>query len=146
MSPAEPLRAQTAARYLKQLGRDVSRRGRPSLLDRSLDDIEELAGGDAWVPDSRVVFQGSHAFAGVRQLVEQGVVDDGGRRVLRLGRSKRAGSGARAGKSLVFEVESSVCLGRYGRWRCDNTPSLLAWCSGVLAFWTEVLSWLGTTV
>jgi central kinetochore subunit Mis15/CHL4 len=52
-----------------------NRRGRPSLLDRSLDEIEELEGGDAWVPDVRVVFQGSHVFAGVRQLVEQGVVD-----------------------------------------------------------------------
>ncbi|KAF1976074.1 CHL4-domain-containing protein [Bimuria novae-zelandiae CBS 107.79] len=50
-----------------------NRRGRPSLLDRSLDEIEELEGGDAWVPDVRVVFQGSHVFAGVRQLVEQGV-------------------------------------------------------------------------
>ncbi|KAF9738635.1 hypothetical protein PMIN04_006158 [Paraphaeosphaeria minitans] len=52
-----------------------NRRGRPSLLDRSLDEIEELEDGDAWVPDVRVVFQGSHVFAGVRQLVEQGVVD-----------------------------------------------------------------------
>lgn len=52
-----------------------NRRGRPSLLDRSIDEIEELEGGDAWVPDVRVVFQGSHVFAGVRQLVEEGVVD-----------------------------------------------------------------------
>ncbi|KAL1612268.1 chromosome loss-related protein [Paraconiothyrium brasiliense] len=52
-----------------------NRRGRPSLLDRSQDEIEELEGGDAWVPDVRVVFQGTHVFAGVRQLVEQGVVD-----------------------------------------------------------------------
>lgn len=52
-----------------------NRRGRPSLLDRSLDEIEELEGGDAWVPDVRIVFQGSHVFAGVRQLVEQGVVN-----------------------------------------------------------------------
>lgn len=52
-----------------------NRRGRPSLLDRSLEEIEEIEGGDAWVPDVRVVFQGNHVFAGVRQLVEQGVVD-----------------------------------------------------------------------
>ncbi|KAF1960345.1 CHL4-domain-containing protein [Byssothecium circinans] len=51
------------------------RRGRPSLLDRSLEEIEELEDGEAWVPDVRVVFQGSHVFAGIRQLVEQGVVD-----------------------------------------------------------------------
>jgi len=52
-----------------------NRRGRPSLLDRSLEEIEELEDGDSWVPDVRVVFQGSHVFAGIRQLVEQGVVD-----------------------------------------------------------------------
>ena len=52
-----------------------SRKGRPSLLDRSLDELEELEGGDAWVPDVRVAFQGTHVFAGVRQLVEAGVID-----------------------------------------------------------------------
>jgi central kinetochore subunit Mis15/CHL4 len=52
-----------------------SRRGRPSLLDRSLEEIEEIEDGESWVPDVRVVFQGSHVFAGVRQLVEHGVVD-----------------------------------------------------------------------
>ncbi|PVI07946.1 CHL4-domain-containing protein [Periconia macrospinosa] len=51
------------------------RKGRPSLLDRSLEEIEELEDGESWVPDVRVVFQGSHVFAGVRQLVEQGVVN-----------------------------------------------------------------------
>lgn len=51
------------------------RKGRPSLLDRSLDEMEELEGGDAWVPDVRVTFQGTHVFAGVRQLVEAGVID-----------------------------------------------------------------------
>lgn len=52
-----------------------NRRGRPSLLDRSAEEIEELESGEAWVPDVRVVFQGTHVFAGVRQLVEQGIVD-----------------------------------------------------------------------
>lgn len=61
--------------HLSEQSANRNRRGRPSLLDRSLEETEELEGGDAWVPDVRVVFQGSHVFAGVRQLVEQGVVD-----------------------------------------------------------------------
>ena len=52
-----------------------NRRGRPSLLDRSAADLEEIQERDIWVPDVRVTFQGSHIFAGIRQLVEQGVVD-----------------------------------------------------------------------
>ncbi|KAF2872450.1 centromere protein Chl4/mis15/CENP-N [Massariosphaeria phaeospora] len=54
-----------------------SRRGRPSLLDRSAAEIEEIQdrADEAWVPDVRVTFQGPHVFAGIRQLVEQGVVD-----------------------------------------------------------------------
>ncbi|KAF2013806.1 CHL4 family chromosome segregation protein-like protein [Aaosphaeria arxii CBS 175.79] len=52
------------------------RKGRPSLLDRSAEDIQEIEELDnAWVPDVRVTFSGSHVFAGVRELVEQGVVD-----------------------------------------------------------------------
>ncbi|CAI6338661.1 unnamed protein product [Periconia digitata] len=51
------------------------RKGRPSILDRSIAEVEELEDGEAWVPDVRVVFQGPHVFAGIRQLVEQGVVD-----------------------------------------------------------------------
>lgn len=54
-----------------------NRRGRPSLLDRSAAEVEELENGedDGWVPDVRVVFQGPHVFAGIRELVEQGVID-----------------------------------------------------------------------
>ncbi|PSN63846.1 CHL4-domain-containing protein [Corynespora cassiicola Philippines] len=52
-----------------------NRRGRPSLLDRSAADLEEIQERDTWAPDVRVTFQGSHVFAGIRQLVEQGVVD-----------------------------------------------------------------------
>ena len=63
------------ASHISDQSTSHNRRGRPSLLDRSLDEIEELEAGDAWVPDVRVVFQGSHVFAGVRQLVEQGIVD-----------------------------------------------------------------------
>lgn len=53
------------------------RRGRPSLLDRSIEDIREIQNGDddVWVPDVRVTFTGQHVFAGVRELVEQGIVD-----------------------------------------------------------------------
>jgi central kinetochore subunit Mis15/CHL4 len=54
-----------------------SRRGRPSLLDRSAAEVEELDNSeeDGWVPDVRVVFNGPHVFAGIRELVEQGIVD-----------------------------------------------------------------------
>ncbi|KAH7125352.1 centromere protein Chl4/mis15/CENP-N [Dendryphion nanum] len=52
------------------------RKGRPSILDRSIEDIQEIEeGGEAWVPDVRVSFQGPHVFAGIRELVEQGVID-----------------------------------------------------------------------
>lgn len=52
------------------------RKGRPSILDRSIEEIQEIEDdGEAWVPDVRISFQGSHVFAGVRELVEQGVVD-----------------------------------------------------------------------
>jgi central kinetochore subunit Mis15/CHL4 len=51
------------------------RRGRPSILDRSIEEMEELEDGESWVPDVRIVFQGSHVFAGIRQLVEAGIVD-----------------------------------------------------------------------
>lgn len=30
---------------------------------------------ESWTPDMHLSFQGSHVFAGVRQLVEQGIVD-----------------------------------------------------------------------
>lgn len=52
------------------------RKGRPSLLDRTVEEVEEIRQeDDVWVPDVRVTFQGSHVFAGVRELVEQGVID-----------------------------------------------------------------------
>ncbi|KAG9199651.1 hypothetical protein G6514_008312 [Epicoccum nigrum] len=53
----------------------VQRRGRPSLLDRTAEETERLSGEDRWVPNVRVAFAGSHVFAGIRQLVEEGVVD-----------------------------------------------------------------------
>ncbi|KAF2656824.1 CHL4-domain-containing protein [Lophiostoma macrostomum CBS 122681] len=53
------------------------RRGRPSMLDRTIEDMEAIQDeeGEAWVPDVRLTFTGSHVFAGVRELVEKGVVD-----------------------------------------------------------------------
>ncbi|KAL6707911.1 chromosome loss-related protein [Coniothyrium glycines] len=52
-----------------------TRRGRPSLLDRTAEDIEEIQNEDGWVPNIRITFQGTHVFAGIRHLVEEGIVD-----------------------------------------------------------------------
>ncbi|KAH9876336.1 hypothetical protein J1614_004215 [Plenodomus biglobosus] len=52
-----------------------SRRGRPSLLDRTAEDLEEMQREEGWVPSVRITFQGTHVFAGIRQLVEEGIVD-----------------------------------------------------------------------
>ncbi|KAF2846357.1 CHL4 family chromosome segregation protein-like protein [Plenodomus tracheiphilus IPT5] len=52
-----------------------SRRGRPSLLDRTAEDLEEIQSEEGWVPSVRVTFQGTHIFAGIRQLAEEGIVD-----------------------------------------------------------------------
>ena len=52
-----------------------TRRGRPSLLDRTAEDLEEIQNEEGWVPNVRVTFQGTHVFAGIRQLVEEGIVD-----------------------------------------------------------------------
>jgi central kinetochore subunit Mis15/CHL4 len=51
------------------------RRGRPSLLDRTAADLEDLENEEGWVPNVRITFQGTHVFAGIRSLVEEGVVD-----------------------------------------------------------------------
>ncbi|KAJ4294519.1 chromosome loss- protein [Kalmusia sp. IMI 367209] len=79
-----------------------NRRGRPSLLDRSIDEIEVLEGGAVWVPDVRVVFQGSHVFAGVRQLVEQGVID--GEKMPGWMTGEAGGYEPKAETFLVFEI------------------------------------------
>ncbi|EUC32159.1 hypothetical protein COCCADRAFT_27246 [Bipolaris zeicola 26-R-13] len=52
-----------------------TRRGRPSLLERTEEDLEEIGNGEGWVPNVRITFQGIHVFAGMRQLVEEGIVD-----------------------------------------------------------------------
>jgi central kinetochore subunit Mis15/CHL4 len=51
------------------------RRGRPSLLDRTAEDLEDIQNDEGWVPSVRVTFQGTHVFAGIRSLVEEGIVD-----------------------------------------------------------------------
>jgi len=64
------------------------RKSRPSLLDQAGSDEEDANLDDSlrsiavtaqWKPDVRFSFQGPHVFAGVRQLVEYGIVD--GRRL-----------------------------------------------------------------
>ncbi|KIM95210.1 hypothetical protein OIDMADRAFT_134346 [Oidiodendron maius Zn] len=53
------------------------RRGRRSAVDMELEKAREDEGEDTegWRPDVRITFQGTHVFAGVRELVEAGVVD-----------------------------------------------------------------------
>lgn len=53
------------------------RRGRRSAVDMELEKARGDEGEDAegWRPDVRITFQGTHVFAGVRELVEAGVVD-----------------------------------------------------------------------
>lgn len=58
-------------------------RGRPSrtsILDERLqasthDEPPQQSAGATWTPAIRLTFQGTHVFAGIRQLVESGVVD-----------------------------------------------------------------------
>ncbi|KAH8730070.1 centromere protein Chl4/mis15/CENP-N [Phaeosphaeriaceae sp. PMI808] len=52
-----------------------TRRGRPSILDRTAEELEEIQNEAGWVPNVRVTFQGTHVFAGIRQLAEEGIVD-----------------------------------------------------------------------
>lgn len=52
-----------------------SNKGRPSVLDRTAEDLEQIQNEEGWVPNVRISFQGTHIFAGIRQLVEEGIVD-----------------------------------------------------------------------
>ncbi|KAI1139915.1 CHL4-domain-containing protein [Hypoxylon sp. FL0543] len=65
-------------------------KGRQSILDLSIsqEDLEDVGDGggrggrreeegQGWAPQIRLSFHGSHVFAGVRQLVEAGIVDGG---------------------------------------------------------------------
>lgn len=55
------------------------RKGRRSTISLELDRTEGEGGGEAgggeWRPDVRVTFQGQHIFAGIRELVEAGIID-----------------------------------------------------------------------
>ena len=52
------------------------RKGRRSAVDLELERTEDnLEEGDEWRPDIRVTFQGQHVFAGIRELVEAGIID-----------------------------------------------------------------------
>jgi central kinetochore subunit Mis15/CHL4 len=51
------------------------RRGRPSILERTAEETEQLQNEEGWVPNVRVAFTGTHVFAGIRQLVEEGIID-----------------------------------------------------------------------
>lgn len=54
------------------------RKARPSLLDVAVvPDSKSAEDAMSWRPDIRLSFQGTHVFAGVRQLVESGIVDGG---------------------------------------------------------------------
>lgn len=60
-----------------------ARRGPRRSLDAMMEDEDgqhgataaEVASGSRWTPNVRVTFQGVHVFAGIRQLVEAGIVD-----------------------------------------------------------------------
>jgi central kinetochore subunit Mis15/CHL4 len=67
----EPVEAGDRARNTQK------QKGRRSTITLELDrtnDEDELA-GDGWRPDIRVTFHGQHVFAGIRELVETGIVD-----------------------------------------------------------------------
>ncbi|KAF2279701.1 CHL4-domain-containing protein [Westerdykella ornata] len=50
-------------------------RGTAQQEDEGEDAEEQGEDEDAWVPDIRISFQGPHVFAGIRELVEHGVID-----------------------------------------------------------------------
>ena len=57
--------------------RGNKQKGRRSTITVELDQVDgddELA-SDGWRPDVRVTFHGSHVFAGIRELVEAGIID-----------------------------------------------------------------------
>ncbi|KAG9190716.1 hypothetical protein G6011_08804 [Alternaria panax] len=72
---SSPTQADGDTSNLDALITNRTRRGRPSLLDRTAEDLEEIQNEEGWVPNVRVTFQGTHVFAGIRHLVEEGIVD-----------------------------------------------------------------------
>ena len=71
--PDDEAEAQAAAEA--RSGASNKRRGRRSTITEELDRDRGEDFGPDWVPDIRITFHGSHVFAGVRRLVEMGVVD-----------------------------------------------------------------------
>ena len=56
--------------------RGTKRKGRRSSIAIELDKIDDDdVQADGWRPDVRVTFHGQHVFAGIRELVEAGIVD-----------------------------------------------------------------------
>lgn len=61
----------------------AARRGRRRSVDAMVEDDEgegaasgaQRGSGSRWTPNVRITFQGTHVFAGIRQLVEAGIVD-----------------------------------------------------------------------
>ncbi|PMD30053.1 CHL4 family chromosome segregation protein-like protein [Hyaloscypha variabilis F] len=73
-SPEEGPESVDAEEPIKKDKKQKGRRSTITLeLDRTEDD-DELS-GDGWRPDVRLTFHGQHVFAGVRELVEAGIVD-----------------------------------------------------------------------
>ena len=64
---------------IKAGSRKGSRKSRPSPLDKATveegQEPNEPVDDEHWIPDVRLSFQGSHLFAGLRQLVEKGIID-----------------------------------------------------------------------
>ncbi|KAF1839182.1 CHL4-domain-containing protein [Decorospora gaudefroyi] len=71
----QPPQPDAADASLLDSAQPPTRRGRPSALDRTEQDLEEIRNEDGWTPNVRFTFHGAHVFAGIRQLVEEGIVD-----------------------------------------------------------------------
>ncbi|CZT44853.1 related to trfA protein [Rhynchosporium secalis] len=51
------------------------KRGRRSTTNFEVSNEDEEVQAEGWRPDVRITFQGQHVFAGIRKLVEEGIVD-----------------------------------------------------------------------
>lgn len=58
----------------KGRGKAVSRRGQGG-SEEEHESHDDTHGSTLWKPEVRILFQGAHVFAGIRQLVEDGVID-----------------------------------------------------------------------
>ena len=66
-----------AAEAGEPIRKDKKQKGRRSTITLELDrtDEEDELASDGWRPDVRITFHGQHVFAGIRELVEAGVID-----------------------------------------------------------------------